>query len=50
MAQYLVLIYENEQSWADADESMVGRIHGEHDAFGAKNGASLRGGNALEAS
>ena len=48
MAQYLVLIYENEQSWADADEQ--GRSnHGEHDAFGAKNGASLRGGNALEA-
>ena len=48
MAQYLVLIYENEQSWADADEATYGRIHEEHNQFGAKNGPSLRGGNALE--
>jgi hypothetical protein len=48
MTQYLVLIYENEQSWANADEATYGRIHGEHNSFGEKNGSSLRGGNALE--
>jgi hypothetical protein len=48
MTQYLVLIYENEQSWANADEATAGRILGEHNSFGEKNGASLRGGNALE--
>src|ERR1035438_6024890 len=50
MAQYLVLIYENEESWAKADEATAGRIMGEHESFGAKHGASLRGGNALEPS
>lgn len=50
MAQYLVLIYENEESWAKADEATAGRIMGEHESFGQKNGASLRGGNALEPS
>lgn len=50
MAQYLVLIYENEQSWANADQATVERMMNEHGTFGEKNGASLRGGNALEAS
>jgi hypothetical protein len=50
MAQYLVLIYENEESWANADEATYGRIHAEHNSFGEKHGASLRGGNALEPS
>jgi hypothetical protein len=50
MAQYLVLIYEKEASFATADEATLNRIHGEHDSFGQKHGASLRGGNALEPS
>jgi len=50
MAQYLVLIYENEESWANVDEATYGRIHAEHNDFGKKHGASLRGGNALEPS
>jgi hypothetical protein len=48
MTQYLVLIYENEESWANVDEATYGRIHAEHNSFGEKYGASLRGGNALE--
>ena len=48
MAQYLVLIYENEESWANADEATAGRVMGAHEGFGEKNGATLRGGNALE--
>jgi hypothetical protein len=50
MAEYLVLIYENEQSWANADEATVGQMMSEHNTFGQTNGASLRGGNALEPS
>ena len=50
MAEYLVLIYENEESWANADEATGNRILGEHNSFGEKHGASLRGGNALEPS
>ena len=48
MAQYLALIYENEESWANANEATAGRIMGEHESFGTKNAASLRGGNVLE--
>jgi hypothetical protein len=50
MAQYLALIYENEASWANADEETYNRIHGAHMKFGENNGASLVGGEALEPS
>jgi hypothetical protein len=50
MAQYLALIYENEASWATADEETYNRIHGNHMKFGENNGASLVGGEALEPS
>ena len=50
MAQYLALIYENEASWAKADEATYNRIHASHTKFGENNGASLRGGAALEPS
>jgi hypothetical protein len=50
MAEYLILIYENEQSWAKADGATIGQMMSEHQSFGENNGASLRGGNALEPS
>ena len=50
MAQYLVLIYANEESWANADEGLYGQMYAEHENFGTKHHASLRGGNALEPS
>jgi hypothetical protein len=50
MAEYLVLIYENEASWAAADETTSREIHAEHGAFYAANGAAVSGGNALAAS
>jgi hypothetical protein len=50
MAEYLVLIYENEASWAKADAETMGKMMSEHQTFGQNNGASLRGGNALEPS
>jgi hypothetical protein len=48
MAQYLVLIYSNEESWAGTDEAFSTKIMDGHNKFGEKHGASLRGGNALE--
>jgi hypothetical protein len=48
MAQYLVLIYSNEASWATTDEAFSNQIMDGHNKFGEKHGASLRGGNALE--
>ena len=50
MAQYLVLIYSNEASWATTDEDFAKKIMDGHNTFGEKHGASLRGGNALEPS
>ena len=50
MAQYLVLIYSNEESWAGTDEAFSNKIMDGHNKFGEKYGASLRGGEALEPS
>jgi hypothetical protein len=49
MAQYLILIYEDEQSYAGASEQKIGEIHAAHSAFAEKHGASFAGGNALQA-
>lgn len=48
MAEYLVLIYSNEASWATTDEAFSAKIMDGHNKFGEKHGAALRGGNALE--
>jgi hypothetical protein len=48
MAQYLVLIYEDEASYANADPTVYEQVMKAHQEFGTKNGASLRGGNALQ--
>lgn len=48
MAQYLVLIYEDESEWAKADKATWGEVMQAHQAFGEANGAVLAGGNALE--
>jgi hypothetical protein len=47
MAQYLVLIYENEAEWAAADQETLKRTLDEHRAFGERNAHALRGGHAL---
>ena len=47
MSEYLVLIYESEAAWEGADGETAGKGMAAHDAFGKKNGAKLRGGNAL---
>jgi len=47
MSEYLVLIYENEAAWEAVSPDTAAEITQGHMAFGEKNGASLRGGNAL---
>lgn len=49
MAEYLILLYEDEASWANADEQTAKRIYEEHVAFSGKHSSALRGGNALHA-
>ena len=48
MAQYLVLIYEDESALAGADQATYRQVVQDHDAFVQANGAVLRGGNALQ--
>jgi hypothetical protein len=47
MSEYLVLIYENEASRANADGETAGKMMAEHETFGKNNASKLRGGNAL---
>jgi hypothetical protein len=48
MAQYLILIYEDEASWEGRDAGFYKGILDEHNAFGERNAASVQGGNALQ--
>ncbi|SRR5260370_16062114 len=48
MAQYLVLIYEDEASYAGASQEAFGQIAKEHTEFSEHNAAAMRGGNALQ--
>lgn len=48
MAEYLVLIYEDETAYADADQQVFDDVMEAHQKFGTNNGAALRGGNALQ--
>ncbi|MEO9180574.1 MAG: YciI family protein [Acidimicrobiales bacterium] len=50
MAEYLVIIYGNEESLAQAGDETMGKLMADHNSFGEANGANLRGGNALEGS
>jgi hypothetical protein len=47
VAQYLLLIYEQEARWAELDQESAGKIMTDHDAFKTANGRYLRGGNPL---
>jgi hypothetical protein len=50
MSQYLVLIYESEASYAQADEQVFKEIMVAHNEFGAKHSAAIKGGEALQGS
>jgi hypothetical protein len=48
MSQYLILIYDDEATWAKASEDDVQRVHAGHGLFAEKNGEAIAGGNALQ--
>ena len=48
MAQYAILIYEDESSWADAGQEAFDQTLEEHTAFSRDHAAVLRGGSALQ--
>jgi hypothetical protein len=48
MAQYLILLYEDEAAWANASQDAGDQVYKEHMAFNERNAAALRGGNALQ--
>ncbi len=48
MAEYLILIYENESAWDTAGPDDFGKIMADHQSFGERNASALRGGNALQ--
>jgi hypothetical protein len=48
MSQYLILIYDDETAYQNADEATMGRLMEQHTEFGTKNGAAVAGGNALQ--
>jgi hypothetical protein len=50
MPEYLILLYEDEASWTGAGPQEADQIMKEHFAFGERNSATLRGGNALQPS
>ena len=48
MAQYLILIYNDEAELARQDPEFFDQLRQDHTKFGANNAGVLRGGNALE--
>ena len=48
MAKYLVLIYEDEKRWEQADERTNNEVFQGHLEFRGRNGAAVLGGEALE--
>jgi hypothetical protein len=48
MAQYLMLIYEDEARWAQADPETAEQVMQQHEQFVAAHRPVLRGGHALQ--
>src|SRR6476661_7732233 len=51
MSEYLILIYEDEKGYADADEKLMNEVMEAHNRFAeqvAEHGATLVGGNGLQ--
>jgi hypothetical protein len=48
MAEYLILIYDNEASIDSGGSEVWDRMMKEHTEFGEKNAKAIRGGNALQ--
>ena len=48
MAEYAILIYEDEAEWAKATPEWIQQVVKEYGQFAQENGASLRGGSQLQ--
>jgi hypothetical protein len=48
MSQFLVLIYGDEQAYDEGGEPFLTEVLAGHSAFGAKHGAAVAGGQALQ--
>jgi hypothetical protein len=48
MPEYLLLIYEDEDRWEDAEPEKIGEVLAAHTAFGEKYRTAIRGGHALQ--
>jgi|SRR4051794_34097157 len=48
MPQFLILLWEDENRYAAAEEAVFGEIYAAHEQFAGKHEAALRGGNALQ--
>lgn len=48
MAEYLILIYENEAAWENVELDTFDKIMAGHRQFHERHAAALRGGNALQ--
>jgi hypothetical protein len=48
MAQYVVLIYEDEQGWISGDPAVIEQGMKDHNQFAQDAGEKLRGGQALQ--
>jgi hypothetical protein len=48
MAEYLILIYGDEQKHADGGQELWDQLMQGHNKFAENNGPALRGGNALQ--
>jgi hypothetical protein len=47
MAEYAILVYEDESKWAEATPEWMQQVAKEHQQFAQDNGPSLRGGGQL---
>jgi hypothetical protein len=48
MSQFLILIYDDEAAYENADEATMNAVMEGHNTFGEKNGDAVVGGNALQ--
>ena len=48
MAEYLILIYGDEQKHANGGEELWNQLQADHGKFGENNESAIRGGNALQ--
>jgi hypothetical protein len=48
MSQFLILLYDNEAAYENADEATMNSVMAGHNEFGEKNADAVLGGNALQ--